>query len=293
MTSTTELAAAPGLNGVKELLEGPSGTGKTYAIGTCVDWCEKNNIEVFVLFTESGLEALLGYWTDNGKPVPANLHWHVLDSKTLSMTQLKDQANKIGNFSYETLTKMTDATRGQNNAFEKLLSVCFDFEDHRTGKKFGAVDSWGPDRFFWLDGLTELVVAITKMVIGNKPTMAPPEYGMAQNSLMNFLRLCTNGMRCHFGLIAHVSREKDEISGGIKLMTKAIGTAISGDIPPLFSDVIYTVREGKEFTWDTSTSQVDVKTRNLPIAAKIKPDFGQILDKWKARAQAATPASSK
>lgn len=272
------------LTGIKELLEGPSGTGKTYAIGTAVDWCDKNGIESFVLFTEQGLETLLGYWSDRGKPVPNSLHWHVFNSRPLSLTQLQDAAYKVATLSYESLTKLSDPSRAQGNAMEALLKVCVDFPDDRTGKKFGAVDSWDQTKFFWIDSLSELVVIVVKSGIGNKPTMAPPDYGLAQNTLMNFLRLVTQSCKCHFGLIAHVSREKDEISGGIKLMTKAIGSAISGDIPPLFSDVIYSLREGTNFYWDTASSVVDVKTRNLPISAKLPPDFGPVLEKWKARA---------
>lgn len=269
------------------MLEGSSGTGKTYAIGTCVDWCAANGIEVFALFSEQGIETLIGYYADKGKPIPECLHWHVLNIQPLNFGQLQDAAKKIGMLGYESLTKLSDPTRAQNNPLEKILGILCDFPDDRTGKRFGPVDGWKNDRFLWMDGLTELVVAITKTVIGNKPTMAPPEYGLAQNQIMNLLRLLTQGCRCHFGLIAHISREKDEISGGIKLMTKAIGSAISGDIPPLFSDVIHACREGASFYWDTASSVVDVKTRNLPIAGKLPPDFAQVMNKWKARQKAA------
>ena len=66
-------------------------------------------------------------------------------------------------------------------------------------------------------------------------------------------------------------------------MTKAIGKAMANDIPQLFSDVIYAVREGTNWYWDTAASNVDVKTRSLPISSKIKPDFAQIMDKWSNR----------
>lgn len=122
-----------------------------------------------------------------------------------------------------------------------------------------------------------------KMVIGNKPTASPSDYGVAQNNLMNFLRLCTQGIASTFIITAHVDRQTDEITGGIKLMTKAIGKAMANDIPQLFSDVIYAVREGTNWYWDTAAGNVDVKTRSLPISSKIKPDFAQIMDKWANR----------
>lgn len=275
------------LAGVNVLLEGPTGTGKTYAIGSWVDWALANNTEVFVLFTENGLETLLGYWADKGKPVPPNLHWHNALVKPVGLEAMKTAADNVGRLSYDSITKLTDHNRSQNNAFHGILTACSDFPDDRTGKKFGPVDSWGVDRIFVVDGLSELSNAAMKMVIGSRPTAGPADYGVSQNNLMNFLRLATNGIRCHFGMTAHVTREKDEITGGIKLMTKAIGAAISGDIPPLFSDVIYCTREGGEWYWDTATTLVDVKTRNLPVASKIQPNFTQIMEKWKARSTAA------
>ena len=55
-------APTPTLTGPKVLLEGPSGTGKTYALGTLVDWAARQDppIPVCALFIEQGLETLLG-----------------------------------------------------------------------------------------------------------------------------------------------------------------------------------------------------------------------------------------
>lgn len=272
--------------GPKVLLEGPSGTGKTHALGTLVEWAASQTppIEVFVLFTENGLETLLGFWRDQEKEIPKNLRYHSTVTRPLGLTNLLDAADKVGKLSYESITKMVDPNRsGENNAFYKILQACANFPDDRTGEKFGPVDSWGADRIFAIDSLSELANASMKMVIGNKPTAAPSDYGVAQNNLMNFLRLCTQGIRATFALTAHVDRQQDEITGGIKLMTKAVGKAMANDIPQLFSDVIYTVREGGKFYWDTAAGNVDVKTRNLPIAAKQTPDFALIMNKWKVR----------
>lgn len=272
------------LSGPNILLEGPAGTGKTHSLGTLVDWAVKHNKQVCVLFTENGLESLLGYWKDRGLEVPPNLAWHQTLTKPLGIKDLMKAADFVGKLSYKALTEMSDPNRsGEKNAFLSILTALSDFPDDRTGKKLGAVDSWGLDKIFAIDSLSELSNAAAKMVIGNKPTMAPPDYGVAQNNLMNFLRLCTQGMECTFALIAHVSRETDEITGGVKLMTKAIGKALANEIPQLFSDVIYTVREGDQFYWDTAAANVDVKTRNLPIKAKQKPDFATIMDKWTKR----------
>ena len=274
----------PNIIGPKILLEGPAGTGKTYAIGTLVDWAAENNKEVFVLFTENGLETLLGYWVDAGKDIPACLRWHVVGTKPLSLTSLVKAADNAGKLSYEALTKISDPTRGgDNNAFHGILTACANFPDDRTGEKFGSVDGWDVDKIFVIDSLSELANAAFRMIVGNKPTASLPDYGVSQTNLLNFLRLVTQGIKPTVLITAHVSRETDEITGGVKLMTKAIGKAMANEIPQLFSDVIYTVREGTNFYFDTAAANVDTKSRNLPIAAKQLPNVGRIMAKWSAR----------
>lgn len=272
------------LDGPNILLLGESGVGKTYSLGTLVDWCQSRSKEVFVLFTENSLEPLLGYWKDRKLEIPSCFHWHQMNTRPLPLSSLLNAANQVGTLSYESITKLVDPQRGgENNAFWKILSACSDFPDDRTGKKFGSVDKFGLDKVFVIDSFTETSNAAAKMVIGSKPTMAPPEYGVAQNNIMNFLRLCTQGINCTFVMTAHPAKDKDEISGSVKTTIKTVGTAIQSEIPPLFSDMIWCVREGNEFWWDTAAYGVVTKTRSLGYRAKIKPDFAQILDLWLAR----------
>lgn len=276
-----------GLVGPKICIYGESGVGKTYSLGTLADWCAEHEREMFVLFTENSLETLLGYWRDRGKPVPDILHWHQALTRAVGLAQLIEGAKQVGNFSYEMLTKTVDNKRGgENNAFWKLLSACNDFPDDRTGKTYGSVDKFSRDAVFVIDSFTEIGNAAAKMVIGSKPTMAPPEYGVAQNNVMNFLRLCTQSLPCTFVMTGHPGREKDEISGAVKTMmsTGGIGTAIIPQIPPLFSDMIWCYREGDKFFWDTSAYGVVTKTRSLGYRSKIAPDFRQVMDLWLNRA---------
>lgn len=269
------------LRGPKIILMGDSGTGKTYSLGTLVDWAEKNGKEVFVLFTDQGLETLVGYWKDRGKDVPSCLHWMEVIPQPLSPAELLDMAEKVGILSYESLTKQTKVAN-KDNAHVKIIRALINFTDQRTGKEYGDVLKFGLDKIFVIDNLTEVAEAIVKMTIGARPTMAPPDYGVGQNNLMNFIRTYAAGIYT-FVLICHMSREKNELTGGIQLMPRAIGTAISQDIPKPFSDAIMTVREGSTWTWDTAASNASTKTRNLPYASKLAPNFGPIMEKWKSR----------
>jgi len=279
--SVPTVASAPSLlPGVNVLLEGPTGTGKTYSIGTLID----AGVEVFYLGLENGFETLIGYYTDRGKPVPENLHWHTLQiAMPGGFAAMADGAQMIGQMNYESLTKMQDFTRAQNNQFEKILRVMNDFYDQRTGKKFGGVDSWGPDRAIVIDGLTGLGAFAMAMVIGKKPTKSRPDWGIAQDSVERFLRYTCDGCKCHFVLIAHVEREQDLVMGGTKITVSSLGQALPPKIPPMFSDVILCIRQGTKWTWSTANNLCDLKTRSLPVADDIPQNFSQIVEKWKSR----------
>lgn len=271
------------LLGTNVLLMGPGGTGKTHSLGTLVDWAQENGREVFVLFTENGLETLKGYWTDRGLEIPACLHWHQTLTKPVSLAALTKAADNVGKMSYKQVTEMIDPDRSKNNAFYRILQACADFPDDRTGKKFGAIDSWGVDKIFVNDSLTETANAVMKMVIGSKPTASQPDYGVAQNNLMNWLRLCTQGVAATFVMTAHVDREVDPLSQTSMTMVKAIGKALVAEIPPLFSEVIYTERKADKFFWSTAAYGVDTKTRSLGYRQEIEPNFAQIMDLWQKR----------
>ena len=272
------------LVGPKICLMGLGGTGKTYALGTLCDWAAANGFEMAVLFTENGLETLLGYFRDKGKEPPACLYWHQQGTKPISLKALINAADLVGRLSYEALAKSTDPNRGgDSNAFWKILQSCANFVDDRTGKELGGVDTFPRNRIFAIDSLTELSNAAFKMQIGARPMASPGDYGIAQSNLMNFLRLCTQGLECPFVLTAHVDRETDPVTQSTKIMIKAIGKALASEIPTLFSEVIYTVREADKWYWDLNAFGVDSKSRSLPYKSKIEPNFSAIMDVWLKR----------
>ena len=267
------------LPGVNILLMGPAGTGKTYQ---CASMAEAG-IELFYLGLEPGLESLLAYWTDKGKEVPPNVHWHTMEASKASFLELMDSANKINTMQLDTLAKLQDPNRSKHNQFIKMLEVLNDFPDDRTGQRFGCVDTWTPSRCLVVDGMAGLARAAMSLVVGGKPVRNQSDWGIAQDQVEKIVRMWTDNCKCHFVLIAHVEREQDAILGGIKLMVSTLGKALAPKLPPMFSDVILTERSGSTFTWNTGSAMADVKTRNLPISEKIAPGFGQIIDKWKSR----------
>lgn len=274
--------------GVNVLLMGPSGTGKTYSIGTLVD----SGMPVFYVGLESGLESLLGYFADKKKVVPSNLHWHILEAPKASFGELLDSAKKINSMALDSIAKMQDPHRGKYNTFLLLIECLNNFVDQRTGEAFGAVDEWDSGRILVMDGMTGLARAAMQLVVGGKPVRSQSDWGIAQDQVEKLVFMLTNNCKVHFVLIAHVEREIDSVLGGVKIMISTLGKALSPKMPAMFSDVILAVREGSKFTWDTGSASADVKTRNLKIASQQEPSFKTILQTWKNRTDAAKAAIS-
>ncbi len=267
------------LPGVNCLIEGPTGTGKTHSLGTIAD----SGVELFALFTESGLETLLGYWTDRGLPIPGNVHWHAINRAAGSFDTMAQSAESINRLDLSSLAKMIDPNRTKHNQFVELLKSLADFPDDRTGQKFGAVDSWGPDKCLAMDSLSGLNPMAMSLVVGGKPVKSQGDWGLAMDQIEKIIRQLTDGCKCHFILTAHVERETDQVFGGVKVTVSTLGNKLAPKIPPMFSDVILAVREATKFSWSTANALADLKARNLPIADGIPQDFKQIFAKWQSR----------
>lgn len=277
------------LSGVNVLLEGPTGTGKTHSLGTLVD----TGLDCFYLGLESGMESLLGYWVDRGLPVPANLHWHDVKAGDVGFKTMIDSAKRINTMSNEALGKIQDTDKSKYNSFIRILEALNGFVDARTGENFGAVDTWGTDRVLIIDALTGINIAAMSLVVGGKPIKSLVDWGIAMDQIEKLLRSLTGDCRCHFVLLSHIEREVDPVLGGTKITVGTLGVKLASKIPPMFSDVILTKREGLTFLWSTADASADLKTRNLPLSEKIKPDFSQIINKWKARAKAGPTPGEK
>jgi len=278
MSAVLAPARSP-LAGVNILVEGPTGTGKTTALKTLAD----AGLEVFVLFTESGLESFAGAWTDHGLKIPDNVHWHVVKKAEANFGSMAEDATRINTLALESLAKLSDPNRTKHNQFIELLRSLADFEDQRSGKKFGSVDSWGTGRVLAIDSLTGINPIALSLVVGGKPVKSQSDWGIAQDQIEKVVRQLCDGCRCHFVLTAHVEREVDQIFGGVKLTVSTLGRALAPKIPPMFSDVVLSYREGQNFLWSTDNAQADLKARNLPIKSGLPQSFGQIVEKWKSR----------
>jgi len=280
--STTSAPAPehPLLKGTATLLEGAPGSGKTYSIPTLIE----AGLEVFVLVTEpGGEESLLDSMRDRNLSLD-KLHYHYIAPAAPAWSDLQDMAKKINTMNYEDLTKLKSgvAKRGYGQFYE-MLSTLQNFTCDHCGEEFGGADTWDAKRALVIDSLSGVNTMAWNMTVGAKPAAHQGEWGVAMNAIEAFLNKLTGDLRCFLVLTAHVERELDEVQGGTKIMVSSLGRKLAPKIPRNFSDVIYSYREGDQYYWSTTTAQVDLKTRSLPLSDKIEPSFGAIVKAWQTR----------
>lgn len=258
------------LPGVNVMLMGASGAGKTYSIRKLID----HGITPFCVFTEPGFEVL-------GDIPPDKLHWRYIKPADQSWESMIDSAEKINQFSYESLAKMTDPNKRNYNQFVDLLKSFANFTCERDGKAYGSVHKWNTDRALVVDSLTGVNIMAMNLVIGAKPMKSQADWGVAMDNLERLVQKLCIDTTCHFVLIAHAERETDEVLGGSKIMAGTLGKKLGPKLPRFFSDVILAQKDGTKFTWSTAAAGADLKARNLLISDNLPPDFGPIIQSWK------------
>lgn len=265
------------LAGFNVMLVGATGTGKTTAICKLIE----AGLNVRALFTEPGQESIFKYFADKGEDLPPNFHWKYIAPAAPDFAAMIDSAKKINTLSFKALAELGDINKKKYGEFIDILTTLSRFISDRDGSDLGSADSWGTDAVLVVDSLSGLNMAAMNLVVGSKPAKSMADWGVAIDNLERLLTKLTTDLRCHFILTSHLERETDEVTGGTQLMASTLGKKLAPKLPRFFSDVVHCRREGDQFYWSTITTNVDLKARNLPLADKIKPDFGQILTSWK------------
>lgn len=266
------------LPGIKVLLLGASGSGKTHSFRTLVD----AGITPFVLFTENSMRTI--------SDIPdAKLHWRYLAPAQAPFDTLLRSAESVNTLSFEGITKQQNWNKKEYRQFIEVLTTMNDFVCDRCGEHFGSVDTWGTDRALVIDSLSGLNIMAMDLAVGSKPVKSPGDWGVAMDVLERFINRMATGVYCHFVLTGHLERERDEMSGRIMQMASTLGQKLAPKIPRYFDDVVQVVRDGTKFNWSTGSPNVDTKGRNLAISENLPPSFVPLIESWK-KAGGATQA---
>lgn len=267
------------------LLLGDISSGKTHAIRSLVN-C---GVEVFYQALEPGFEDILG-------DIPSDkLHWNYIPSYKPDFNVVQEITQLLNSRDHDTIQKMGGINKAKYTQIFDLIKNCNNFKCQRTGQEFGSVNSWDASRAFVIDGFSGLNNIFARAIVGDKPFLEPRDYQAIQFDIEQFINTCCQGTKCWFILTAHTERETDEQTGVSQMMVSTIGRKLAPRIPRFFSEVIYCKRimdtsqaKGARFVWDTATTDVRTKTRNLPYKADNAADFKLMYETWKAR-EASTP----
>ena len=256
--------------GPKVILLGDSGTGKTYSIRTLLD----AGLTPFIIFTEPGMESI--------GDILDKCHYQYIPPAQGSWDNLLNIGTMVNKLAYDAISKMQDANKSKYDEFLRIIGACNNFVD-QNGKEWGDVMNFGTDKVLVIDSLSGLNDMASSLVVGGKPVKGMQDWQVAQNMLKKLIdKLCT-GCRCSMVLMAHIAREQDEITGATRLYVSTLGKALAPDLPAYFSDVIQTQRVGDQFSWDTSGTNIAVKGRNVPYAAKQSASFVPLIKRWQER----------
>ena len=270
--------------GLKVILMGVPGCGKTHALRTLID----SGLEVFGIITEpnafntiQNLDGASQAYKDavngNGK-----LHLQYIPPAKATWESMTKAAKMITTYDMASIGKMPAADKAQHTQFLSVLSTCADFKD--GDKSYGPIDQFNPDtQAVFLDSLSGLNKMFLSHVCGTKPVKTLPEWGCAIDMEINFLEHLCFGIPCHVIVTAHLAREVDEVLGGIRTTVNALGRKAPQEIPKYFTDTILAKREGSDFTWSTADHGVDTKATTIKPSGKHPPTFLPLIETWRNR----------
>lgn len=280
------------LPGFKTLLFGDSGDGKTHVVRSLL----RAGVQPIVQATEPGMRALAA--CDNpacsvckGVPAGATIPWNYIAPNGGDLDVLKQQVEWIGTRDQKFLCNINDTNRAKSfTQYATLVKNLENFVDSE-GKSWGPVHSWGTDRAYVLDGLTEVGTFAMDLFVGRRPLYDKSDYQVAQRIVLNTVKLLI-GLRCHVIILAHLDAGED-VLGRPKSTVLSVGKKLAPELPRLFDDMPFAYREGDKFFWSTAKFGITSKGRNLPIKDAMNPDFGAIVESWKRAGGQITPTEVK
>lgn len=261
----------------KVLLLGMPGSGKTYQLVSLLE----AGLEVFVIFTEQGKEALLRACKERGVSTK-KLHYHRISAGSPGFGTMRKVARMINVNEQKDLQSMKGIENKNFQQFMELYGLCENFVDQH-GVEFGDVSTWGNDRVFVVDSLSGINQMSLDLVVGAKPFKTMSDWGCAMDVEMRFISQCVNDLICGFVLLGHLELNQDQVTGKVYRYPKLLGNKNSYDFGRHFSDVILARDEGGGvYSWCTQDKDMQLKTRNLESKSKLEPGFDKIWANWAA-----------
>lgn len=265
------------------------GCGKTHKLGTLSHtftgstWklnAPDRRVETFIIATEPGIESVLGE-TD-----PEWVHWHYLPPTPMNWDILLSQATSVNTKDFKGLCN-ENPSRNEFRQMLDLIRLCKDFRCDRTGKSYGDVASWGPDRAFAIDTMSGLTQMAINSWMGTRIAADLPDYQVIQKLLQNLIVSFTSNLRCWFILTGHAEKEMNETQGMIQQTISTYGRKLAPILGRTFDEVVMSkqIQDGPttKYVWSNNERAALLKKRFLPLGSSIPPDYQLLLTEWRKR----------
>ena len=276
--AATTVASPKKIRGPKALILGAPGDGKTHSIRTLIE----AGLNVFVVFSEPGMEVLLDSKRGASYSCKQGLHWAYIPPINADWSELAAAADLLNRYTLKQVTEMQGTNKEKYRQFFDYINMHGNLKCDRCNTVFGPADRLEPyDKWCLVDdSLTSLSIMALNLVVGSKGAVHQGEYGVAMFNLERFIYKIVYDNPSMGVLFAHVEREGDEVSGGTMNMAATLGRKLAPKIPRPFSDVVHAWREGGSFYWSTVTPNMMLKSRHLPFENKLKPSFAPLVQAW-------------
>lgn len=271
--------------GIKAMLMGAPGSGKTHALWTLAE----SGIEPRILFTDNGMDVIIDVANKNPKYKELldakKIHWHFVPPATTKWSDMLNTFRVGQNFDIGTLQKQPATDKLAFPQFGQVLTSMEKFVCDHCGADLGNVDSWSNEQALVLDGLSGTNSMLLSWAAGSKPAVSQPEWGQAMKMQLSFVERITLGLQCHTIILAHLDRETDTSVGVTKIMPLALGAKNAPQLGKYFTDIILAERvvdpAGMKWAWHTARVDADVKARNLAWQNNQAPSFVPLINNWR------------
>jgi hypothetical protein len=190
----------------------------------------------------------------------------------------------------------------EGTAFDKFNKTLADWKED-DGTSLGNIYSWGINDVIILDSFSFLANIVQNNVLkfagraGGKPQIQ--DIGAIQDALENVLETLYNpAVKCNVIVTAHLTRQADDLSGGLqKLMIATIGKKLGPKIPRYFNNMLLCEQKSenkiiKPRLLTQATFDVDLKTeRPSAMQPVMEPDLDNIFRLLRGAATAPAAAA--
>lgn len=264
--------------GVKLLVLGESGSGKTFLMHTLVE----AGLEVFHIGLEPARQTVakaIHAAIPTSKADYTKYHYIDLPALVTDFKTMVDTSTKLNTLSFKTICDLEGLNRDKTRQFIKLLELLANVKLNDVS--YGAVDSWDSSRVLVIDSLSALNIMAKSLIVGSNPAMSPSQWNMAQDTIRNLLNKLCFSCNCHVIVLGHLEPEKDEVSGKIVNMPSTLGKKLAPELGRYFDEVIVVKKQGDKHQISTKESNTSTKVRLFPTSDALPPTLVPLIAEWR------------